>query len=200
MEALWKTILERDFDGCLDKRGNGRTSLETYKYNLPFKLQKKALFEEETSPSRIERGYRNSGDCIAALCMRGELGALQKKLEPAKIDEQIPYYSWVYYGNYSSPWKGVICFSERQKIFLPTVFKHFKGSLAEKKKLWPTALHWACLGAQLEIVKYLCSIEGINLEARIGDLNATPLDIAVKNGYIDVARYMRSEVDKKKLK
>jgi len=37
------------------------------------------MFEEATSPYRMERGYRNSGDCIAALCMRGELGALQKK-------------------------------------------------------------------------------------------------------------------------
>jgi len=202
-EELWKAIIERDFDICTDERGIGKTSMETYKNNVFLSKEKKQLFENNTSPMNDGMGgFRNIKDGIAAYCMRGELDELKKQLNPVKVNEPVPFYSWIYYGNYSSSFNAFIQYDAQKMIFVPGVnmSQVSRGSGEIHQKLWASPLHWACLGNQLDVAKYLCSIEGIYLEPEIADHNATPLDIAVTNGYAQLAKFLHAQINKKKVK
>jgi ankyrin repeat protein len=58
-----------------------------------------------------------------------------------------------------------------------------------------TPLHWAALAGQLEIVKYLLS-EGANVHAKVEAYGATAKDIALKNGHLDIVKFL-NEYDRK---
>jgi len=198
-EALWKAILDRDFNGFADERGNDNSSMKTYQNNLYLNKLKKECVTTNTASIDKEIGAVSVKYNVAALCMRDELKNLQSALEPSEVNVPVVYRSWVYLGNFSSAViNAFILYNEESKIYLLDIERgRDPGRGDVPKELWATPLHWACLGDNLDVVKYLCSIKGIDLEPRIAYLDATPLDIAIKNGYIQLAKYLTTQINNK---
>jgi len=62
-----------------------------------------------------------------------------------------------------------------------------------------TPLHWACLGNSLSAVRLLVNQPGINLDAKVEYYNATALDIAQKNRFLAVVRFLKQEISNRKI-
>jgi len=186
---------------------------ELYLHFVAHKLLLNKHFEEQHE--RLENGkydqfavYRNIAAHLIGVCFRGELDALKKAVPDPSSDDYATfvkeelnafrfYEAWVYFGNYSSPHEGGIF--DYSDLFAIRIVSNAPWRDAmlygvhESTEIAPaTLLHYAVLGGHLEVVKYLCSLPGIEPELRLEEIPCKPSawDIATRNGHFDIADFL----------
>jgi len=144
--------------------------------------------------------YRSNNIMIPFTCKyRGELDNLKKlasQLDPPALKSMLNsvnlYRTWEYHGNYSSPLAAGIGWDQTGSFFRPLVGDRSRMAKKLPVEQWGAPLHWACMSGRFEVVQFLCSLP-VDLQIKIKAYNATPADVALRNGHWKIYKFLKSQ-------